>query len=115
MGLRLLHLQVIDLVAREQRGDAVRAGAVAGEKRGAVAAHAAGDVGADGLAAREFLERAERGVAHERAALDHDVATDLLGVTHLDDLEQRVLDDRVGEPRRDVSHRGALLLGLLHA
>ena len=111
--LGLLHLQVVDLLAREQRGGAVLAGTVASEQRRAVAAHAAGDVGSDGVSAGELLEGAQRGVAHEGAALDHGVGADLLGVAHLDDLEQRVLDDGVREARGDVAHRGALLLRLL--
>ena len=115
VGLYMFHLQVVDLVAGEQRGGAVLAGAVAGEQGRAVGAHAAGDVGADGRAAAELLEGAQRGVAHEGSALDHDLPADGLGVAHLDDLEQRVLDDRVGQARGDVAHGGALLLGLLHA
>ncbi len=115
VGVDMPHLEVVDLIAGEQRGGAVLPGAVAGEEGGAVGAHAPGDVGADGRAAAELLEGAQRGVAHEGAALDHDLPADGPGVAHLDDLEQRVLDDRVGQARGDVAHGGALLLGLLHA
>ena len=109
------HLEVVDLVLREQRGGAVGTGTVAREQRSAVAAHAARDVGAEGFLAREQLERTQHGVVQERAALHDDLVADLLGVADLDDLEQGVLHDRVGQAGGDVAHRGAFLLGLLHA
>ena len=115
VGLGLLHLEVVDLLAAEQGRGTVLAGTIAGEQGGAIAAHAAGDVRANRLAPGKLLERAQRRVTHEGAALDDDIFADLLRVAHLDDLEQRVLDDRVGEAGRDVANGRALLLGLLHA
>ena len=115
VGVGVLHLQVVDLFAREQAGGPRRAGAVAGEKGSSVRAHRSGDVGPDHLAAREQLERAQRRVAHERAALHHHVLADLVVVAQLDDLEERVLDDGVGKAGGHVAYGRALLLGLLHA
>ena len=109
------HLEVVDFVLGEQGGGAVGTGAVAREQRGAVATHAARDVGAEGLLAREQLKRAQHGVVQERATLHDDLLADLLGVADLDNLEQGVLHDRVGQAGGDVAHRGAFLLGLLHA
>ena len=111
----LLDRQRGDIGGREHRRDSRGAGAVAGEQGCAVRAHAAGDVGAHGVHARELLERAQGRVGHEGAALDDHLRADLLGITQLDDLEQGVLDHGVGQARRDVAHRGALLLRLLDA
>ena len=111
----VLDLEVVDLVAREDRGDAVGARTVAGKEGGTKGAHGPGDVGTNHLSSGEKLEGAQRGVAHEGATLHHHVLADLIVVAQLDDLEQRVLDHRVGEARGDVADGGTLLLGLLHA
>ena len=111
----VLDLEVVDLLAGEQPGGAVRPGAVAGEKGGAVGTHRAGDVRADDVAAGEQLEGAQGGVGHEGAALDHAVLPDLVEVAQLDDLEQGVLDDGVREARGHVADGRPLLLGLLDA
>ena len=65
--------------------------------------------------AGELLKRAQRGIGHKGAALDDYLAADLLGVAQLNDLEQGVLDDGIGQAGRDVAHRGAFLLRLLDA
>ena len=111
----VLDLQVVDLVAREQRRDARLARTVTGEKGGAVGAHGAGDVRTDDVAAGEKLEGAQRRIGHEGAALDDDVLADLVVVAQLDDLEQRVLDHGVREAGGDVADGRALLLRLLDA
>ena len=113
--MTLSHRETGDLVGREHGGGAGGAGAVAREQGRAVRAHAAGDVRAHGVHAGEQLERTQRGVGHEGAALDDHLAADLLGVAELDDLEQGVLDDGVGQAGGDVAHRGTFLLRLLHA
>ena len=115
VDLGLPCLERVDLLAGEQRGDAVRAGAVAGEKCRAIGAHAAGDVGTDHVTTGEQLEGAQRGIAHEGAALDHHVLANLVEVAELDDLEQGVLDDGVGQAGSDVAHGRAFLLCLLDA
>ena len=111
----VLDLQVVDLLAGEQAGGAGLAGTVAGEKCGTVGAHAAGHVRTDDVAAGQKLEGAQRRIGHEGAALDHAVLADLVEVTQLDDLEQGVLDDGVGEACGHVTDGRALLLGLLDA
>ena len=65
--------------------------------------------------AGELLKRTQRGVGHEGAALNDHLAADLLGVAQLNDLEQGILDDGIGQAGRDVAHRGAFLLRLLDA
>ena len=65
--------------------------------------------------AGELLKCAKRGVGHKGAALDDHLAADLLGVAQLNDLEQGILDDGIGQAGRDVAHRGAFLLRLLDA
>ena len=111
----MLDLQVVDLLAGEQAGGAGLAGAVAGQEGRAVGAHAAGHVRTDDVAAGEKLEGAQGGVGHEGAALDHAVLADLVKVAQLDDLEQGVLDDGVGEAGGHVTDGRTLLLGLLDA
>ena len=111
----LRHGEVRDILSRKDGRGAVGAGAIAGEQGRTVGAHAAGDVGAHGMNARELLKRAQRGIGHKGAALDDHLAADLLGVAQLNDLEQGILDDGIGQAGRDVAHRGAFLLRLLNA
>ena len=111
----LRHGKVRDVLGRKNGRGAVGAGAIAGEQGRTVGAHAAGDVGTHGVHAGELLKRAQRGIGHKGAALDDHLAADLLGVAQLNDLEQGVLDDGIGQAGRDVAHRGAFLLRLLDA
>ena len=111
----VLDLEVVDVLAREDSRGARGASTVAGEKRRAVGAHAAGDIGTDDLAAGEQLEGAQGGVTHEGAALDHAVLANLVKVTQLDDLKERVLDHGVREARGHVADGRTLLLRLLDA
>ena len=111
----LRHGEVRDVLGRKDGRGAVGAGAIAGEQGRTVGAHAAGDVGTHGMNAGELLKRAQRGIGHKGAALNDHLAADLLGVTQLNDLEQGVLDDGIGQAGRDVAHRGAFLLRLLDA
>ena len=111
----LRHGEVRDVLGGKNGRSAVGAGAIAGEQGRTVGAHAAGDVGTHGMNAGELLKRAQRGIGHKGAALDDHLAADLLGVAQLNDLEQGVLDDGIGQAGRDVTHRGAFLLRLLDA
>ena len=111
----LRHGEVRDVLSRKDGRGAVGAGAIAGEQGRTVGAHAAGDVGTHGMNAGELLKRAQRGIGHKGAALDDYLAADLLGIAQLNDLEQGILDDGIGQAGRDVAHRGAFLLRLLDA
>ena len=111
----LRHGKVRDVLGRKNGRGAVGAGAIAGEQGRTVGAHAAGDVGTHGVNAGELLKCAQRGIGHKGAALDDHLAANLLGVAQLNDLEQGVLDDGIGQAGRDVAHRGAFLLRLLDA
>ena len=111
----LRHGEVRDVLGGKNGRGAVGAGAIAGEQGRTVGAHAAGDVGTHGMNAGELLKRAQRGIGHKGAALDDHLAADLLGVAQLNDLEQGILDDGIGQAGRDVAHRGAFLLCLLDA
>ena len=111
----LRHGEVRDVLGRKDGRDVIGAGAIAGEQGRAVGTHATGDVGAHGMHAGELLKRTQRGIGHKGAALDDHLAADLLGVAQLNDLEQGVLDDGVGQAGRDIAHRGAFLLRLLNA
>ena len=111
----LRHGEVRDVLGREDGRGTVGAGAIAGEQGRTVGAHASGDVGTHGMHAGELLKRAQRGIGHKGAALDDHLAANLLGVAQLNDLEQGILDDGIGQAGRDVAHRGAFLLRLLDA
>ena len=111
----LRHGKVRDVLGRKNGRGAVGAGAIAGEQGCTVGAHAAGDVRAHGMHAGKLLKRAQRGIGHKGAALDDHLTANLLGVAQLNDLEQGILDDGIGQAGRDVAHRGAFLLRLLDA
>ena len=114
-NMLLRHGEVRDVLGRKDGRGAVGAGAIAGEQGRTVGAHAAGDVGTHGMNAGELLKRAQRGIGHKGAALNDHLAADLLGIAQLNDLEQGILDDGIGQAGRDVAHRGAFLLRLLDA
>ena len=97
-----------------QRGSRLAAVAVAGNQRRAESAHQPGDIRTHRVHAGDALESAQHRLIVEGAALHHDVLAQLAGVGQLDDLEQGVFDDGVGKTGRNVRHRRALLLGLLH-
>ena len=111
----LRHGEVRDVLGGKNGRGAVGAGAIAGEQGRTVGAHTAGDVGTHGMNAGELLKRAQRGIGHKGAALDDHLAADFLGVAQLNNLEQGILDDGIGQAGRDVAHRGAFLLCLLDA
>ena len=111
----LRHSEVRDILGRKDGRGAIGAGAIAGEQSSTIGTHAAGDVRAHGMYAGELLKCAQRGIGHKGAALNDHLAADLLGVAQLNDLEQGVLDDGIGQAGRDVAHRGAFLLRLLDA
>ena len=114
-NMLLRHGEVRDVLGREDGRGAVGTGAIAGEQCRTVGAHAAGNVGAHSMNAGKLLKRTQRGVGHKGAALDNHLAADLLGVAQLNDLEQGIFDDGIGQAGRDVAHRGAFLLRLLDA
>ncbi len=109
----LRHGEVRNVLGRKDGRGAVGAGAIAGEQGRTVGAHAAGDVGTHGMNAGELLKRAQCGVGHKGATLDDHLAADLLGIAQLNNLEQGILDDGIGQAGRDVAHRGTFLLRLL--
>ena len=111
----LRHGEVRDVLGRKDGRGAVGAGAIAGEQGRTVSAHAASDVGTHGVNAGELLKRTQCGIGHKGAALDDHLAADLLGVAQLNDLEQGILNDGIGQAGRDIAHRGAFLLRLFDA
>ena len=80
-----------------------------------VGAHVARNVRTDRVHTRQLLERAQHGVVQEGTALHDDLFAHVVRVADFNDLEQRVLDDGDGKASRNVAHRGAFLLRLLHA
>ena len=110
----MLDDQLVDLRRREHVRDRSRS-AVACQQSRAPRTHEPRDVGTDGIVAGQILERPKHGVVQKRSALHDGMLAQFACITQLDDLEQRVLDDRVGKPGADVGHAGAFFLRLLHA
>ena len=109
-----LKFQGIDLIDGQHGGLIARGIVVPGDQGRAESAHDAGDVRADRLAAGDLFKASQDRVVVEGAALHHDLASQLGGVGHLDDLEQRVLDDGIGKAGGNVGNLGPFLLRLLH-
>ena len=110
-----LEVEILDLVEGQHGGLLPAVPALAGDQGSAEGAHDAGDVGPGDLAAGDGLHAAQNGVVIEGAALDDDIFAKLGGIRHLDDLEEGIFDDGVGEAGGDVGDIRALLLGLLDA
>ena len=85
-----------------------------GVQRRAVGPHEPGDGGANHVLSKLQLKGSQDGVVVEGAPLDHDVLPQLVGGARPDDLVDGVFHHRDGQPRGDVLHGGAVLLGLLH-
>ena len=85
-----------------------------GNESGAEGAHDAGDIRPHHIPIHQQLEGPQHRIIIEGTALDHDMLAQLLGVRDLDDLEQGILDDGVGEACGNVGDAGTLLLRLLH-
>ena len=108
-----LILQRNDLVER-QHGSCLVLPALPRNQRRAEGTHDACDVGTHALTLRRALKGAEHGVVIEGTALHHDVLAEARGIGNLNDLKERVLDDRVRKTRRDISDGCALLLRLFY-
>ena len=104
--------QVADLLEREDRRRTSVVVFTRDERR-AERPHHPGDIGADHVDPGDLLERTENGVVVEGAALRDDVPSERTRVGQANDLVERVFDDRIRKPRRDVGNRCALLLRLL--
>ena len=115
VDVHVLDSQVVDFLTGEDRGHPILTRTVTREQCGAVSAHVARDIRTDHVAAGQKFEGAQRRVTHKGAALDHDVLADLVVVTQLDDFEECVLNDGVGEACGDIADRSAFLLRLLDA
>ena len=87
--------------------------AFAGDERRAESSHDACNVRADGVASCNLLEAAENRIVVEGTALHDDVVPQLRCAGDLDDLKERVLDDRVGKSGGDIRYRGTFFLRLL--
>ena len=106
--------QILDLFNGKHGADRARLVALPGDEGSAEGAHDTGDIRADGLAVGDLLKAAENGIIIEGTALDDNIFAQLCGGRHLDDLEQGVFDDRVGQPCGNISHRGTLFLRLFY-
>ena len=89
--------QLRDLVKREHSAGGLAVVTLSGDQSRAESAHDAGDIGTDDLSVRDQLQAAQDSVIIEGAALYDDVAPQLGRIGYLDNLEKRVLDDRVSK------------------
>ena len=85
---------------------------IARNQRRAERAHDPRDIGANDFCVRDLFERAQNGWIIKRSALDHDMLPELLCICELDHLKQRILNDRIRKPRRNIRDGSAFLLRL---
>ena len=67
----------------------------AGDQSCAECTHDAGDIGSDRLASGNSLKASQYCIVVEGYSLHYDVGSEILGISQLDDLEQRIFDNRV--------------------
>ena len=84
------------------------------DQRRAEGAHDSGDVRADHFHSGDPLKRPEHSPVIEGSALNDNMPPQLRRIGQLDDLVQRVLDNGIGKPGRDVGDGRPLLLRLLY-
>ncbi len=80
----------------------------------AIGAHKPCNIWPDRPAASEKFKGPEHCIVIERPALHHNSFSELFRLTDLDHFEKRVLDHRIGEPRRYFPYASPFLLGLLN-
>ena len=104
----------VDDVLQGQHGGALSLVVAAGNEGRAESAHEPRDIRADDLRSGNGFEGPKHRLIVEGAALDHNMAAQLLGGAQLDDLKQGVFDDGIGKPRGNIGDLGSFLLSLLH-
>ena len=62
----------------------------------------------------DLLEAAQHGIVIEGTALNHNTLAEIAGIGDLDYLEQRILDDGVGQSGGNIGNLGAFLLSLFN-
>ncbi|MNO30967.1 hypothetical protein D3C76_209160 [compost metagenome] len=87
---------------------------LSGNQCTAVGAHHTGNIRSDHCSSGQQLERAKHGFIIEGSPLYNDIVPQILGVADFDDLLERILNDRIRKPRRQIGQRGSFLLHLLH-
>ena len=87
--------------------------ALPGDQCRAEGAHDAGDVRTYRRAAGDLFKGPEHRVVVKGPSLGHHMAAQIPRLGDLDDFEQGVFDDGIGQACGDVRHRGPFLLGLL--
>ena len=85
-----------------------------GMEGGTVSAHQTGNGRANHRSAQLHFKGAEHGIVQERAALHHDIFTQLLGGAGANDLIQRVFHYGNRQTRGNILHGGAVFLALFH-
>ena len=88
--------------------------ALPGQQCRAKGAHDAGNIRTGGFHAGNAFKGTQYRLVIEGSALNHNVGAQFPGIGQLDDLEQSILDDRIGQTGRNIGNGGAFLLCLLH-
>ena len=107
-------LQAVDFLNGQHGGDATVLVSLPGDQGCSESAHDTGDVRTDRFAVGDLFKASQYGVIVEGSALYDDVFSQLGSIGNLDDFVQRVLDNRVGQPCRNVSHFRPFFLRLLY-
>ena len=107
-------VQFQNLVHGEHGSRAGLVSTFSGDQSRAESPHDTGDVRAYRMAAGDSLKGTENCVIIKCAALHNDLAAQLFRIGQLDDLKDRVLDDRIGKTGGDIADTGAFLLRLFY-
>ena len=91
-----LHLKAVEPVQIQKRAPVPLGIVFPGDQRSPEGTHQPGDVGPHYVLIGNLLEGAQHRVIVEGTALDNDILAQILGIMHLDNLLQGVLDNRIG-------------------
>ena len=77
--------------------------------------HDARDIRADSPAARDFLKASKHCVIVKGTALNHYMTAEIRGICDLDNLKQRIFNDRISQTCGDICYGSPFLLpGEIH-
>ena len=106
--------QRLQFLRCHKRGHMPRRTGIPRDERHAIRPHQPRHIRTDDLSSEEQLQRAKHRIIIEGPALHHDPLAQVRRLLQADDLVERILDDRVGETRRNICDRDAILLCLPH-
>ncbi len=113
-GHRGLIVQGIDLFDGKHGAGCFPVIIVPGDQGSAKGTHDTGDIRTDGLSTGNQFKAAQDSIIVEGSALNHDTLPKVFGIGQFNDLQQCILNDRIGKAGRYVGDVSPFLLGLLY-